>query len=122
MPNIRVLPRHHIDHQKIAEVNSKNLLSDAKPNYQTNHDGMGIPEYRTKDSGRKPKIDYAMMLQKVQKNIHGEQKTIPPPVYEAARPQHKYDSNQLAMRTMFNEIVKKQRHSVQYDDYDFETG
>lgn len=23
---------------------------------------------------------------------------------------------------MFKEIVKKQRHSVQYDDYDFETG
>jgi len=26
------------------------------------------------------------------------------------------------MRTMFKEIVKKQRHSVQYDDYDCETG
>ena len=26
------------------------------------------------------------------------------------------------MRSMFKEIVKKQRHSVQYDDFDYETG
>lgn len=62
------------------------------------------------------------MIQKVQRKIHEENKPTPPPVFEAAKPHHKYDHQTLAMRTMFKEIVKKQRHSVQYDDYDFESG
>ena len=65
MPNIRVLPRaHNID--KIPIEQHKNLLQNAKPNYETDHNGMGIPEFKTNtNSGRKPKIDYAVMLQKV---------------------------------------------------------
>lgn len=70
MPNVRVLPRsHNLDQRNTNGDNNyslttKSLLNNARPNHETDHDSMGIPEYKT-TSGRKPKIDYAMMLQKV---------------------------------------------------------
>ena len=62
MPNVRVLPRpHNLEHKINGDNNynltTKNLLNTAKPNHETDHGSMGIPEYRA-NSGRKPKIDY----------------------------------------------------------------
>ena len=58
------------------------------------------------------------MIEKVQKTINGDEKPQTSPIYKAARPQHKYQSNQIGMRVLYTEVVRKQRHSVAYDNFD----
>ena len=54
---------------------------------------------------RKPRINYEVLIAKAQKKINsGEEAKQQPKVveYEAARPDHKYDSRTVAMRQLYS--------------------
>lgn len=41
-----------------------------------------------------------------------------PKEYEPARPDHIYNGEQVAIRKLYSEIVKKQSHNLNVDDFD----
>lgn len=72
-------------------------------------------------SHARPKFDYQKLIDKIQKNGNAEQKQ-ESPTYAAATPQHRYKRRDVNMRILHKSIVKKQRHSINFDAFDSETG
>ena len=54
---------------------------------------------------RKPRINYEVLIAKAQKKMNsGEDKNpmVKPVEFEAARPDHRYDPNNIAMRQLYS--------------------
>jgi hypothetical protein len=51
-------------------------------------------------------------MAKITKKMNGEEKIKKAPTYEGAKPDHKYDPEQVALRNLYSEIVKKNRHNL----------
>ena len=51
-------------------------------------------------------------MAKVTKKMNGEEKPHAPIVYDPAKPNHKFTNNQVALRTVYKEIVHNSRHAI----------
>ena len=73
---------------------------------------------------RRPRLNYDVLIAKAQKRINGleKEKPVRPPEYEAARPDHLYKTEAIAMRRLYSELVRKQEHHVDPDSFDLVSG
>ena len=62
------------------------------------------------------------MMAKITKEMNGDKKDKKAAVYIGARPDHKYESDQVALRKVYAEVVKKGNHSLNFNDFDSMTG
>jgi hypothetical protein len=60
-----------------------------------------------------------LLIAKAQKKVNGtdKEKIAKPKEFNPAKPDHVYDSNTVAVRKLYNEIVKKQTHNVKIEDF-----
>ena len=104
------------NNQYIASFTSKNddLSSTQRLSRNQFHEVKSMSQTR-------PKFDYQKLIDKIQKSGNGENKN-ESPTYAAATPQHKYRRRDVNMRILHNSIVKKQRHSINFDAFDSVSG
>ena len=78
-------------------------------------------EYKKSD---KPRLNYDVLIAKAQKKQSGseKEKIVKPKDFDPARPDHVYEGNQVAVRRLFTEVVRKQTHNFNPGDFDRDTG
>ena len=57
---------------------------------------------------RKPRINYQSMTAKLTKRMAQDPKPDPPKHFEAAKPYHKYDIENIGMRQLYKDILRNQ--------------
>ena len=120
MPQIRVMPKPQKKgkkHQDMYPMTTKNAnalrggFDDSDTSYNANYGtykpslGGNLRSLEYKKVERKPRIDYEQLMAKVTKKMNGEEKPPLPHVYDAAKPDHKFNHNQIALRSIYKEIV-----------------
>lgn len=65
-----------------------------------------------------------MLIARAQKKVNGtdKEKVTKAIEYEAARPDHQYESEQVAVRKLYHEICKKQTYNVNLSEFNQVTG
>lgn len=120
MPRVRVQPRSNKKYMqedllsgypmsgtnKNAFNNGRNFANFMDSSTQRQHESTSI-EYRK--SERKPRLNYELLIAKAQKKVNGsdKEKSMRPKEFEPARPDHMFETDQVAIRRLYNEIVKK---------------
>jgi len=122
MPQIRVVPKHNKVKKVHRRNNTEHHLQDRHGSFvtTTDLDRHNLSSFKKVD--RKPKINYEQIMGKISKVLNGDDKVPLPKRFEGAKPDHKYERDQVAMRSLYNDIVKKAKHSVQYENFDQVTG
>jgi len=136
MPRIRVQPKNLKHSRNQSEVQSGGLTHQRvavkqQPSYANQYQqdaplaqmnlsprGTNLMSLQYKKVERKPRINYEVLIAKAQKKLNsGEdsKQQVRAVEYEAARPDHRFDTGNVAMRQLYTEIVTKGQHSLQYD-------
>jgi len=65
--------------------------------------------FGNRKSEAKPRLNYELLIAKAQKKVNGtdKEKIDKPKEFDPAKPDHIYEGDQVAIRSLYNEIVKK---------------